>query len=130
MLRLALSVVVTDSIVGYCEREIWNNVTFVADVSGGVPPYTYVWDFGDGTPNSTLASPTHSFALSGNHTVSVTVHDSNGSSGTGSVTFILAYPPCALRVVSLWVPFAVAAVIFGAAVAVFYVAPRTRRRRS
>lgn len=51
------------------------SVTFTAAISGGVPPYTYFWDFGDGSTN-TGASTAHTFAARGNYNVTVTVTDS------------------------------------------------------
>ena len=49
----------------------------------GTNPYTTIsWDFGDGTPVSTIANPTHSYADSGSYTVCVTVTDDCGSNTT------------------------------------------------
>lgn len=53
---------------------IWNfNYT-------GTNPYTTIsWDFGDGTPVSNIANPTHTYADSGSYIVCVTVTDDCGS---------------------------------------------------
>jgi outer membrane protein assembly factor BamB/PKD repeat protein len=40
------------------------SVDFTADVSGGVPPYSYHWSFGDGA-ESTEQNPTHVYATNG-----------------------------------------------------------------
>lgn len=122
-----LDVGISYTIVGYCDRDIWNNVSFNASITGGVPPYTYAWDFGDGTPNSTLATPSHSYVAGGSRTVNLTVWDGNGSRGTASVTFIVAPPSCAPRVEPPWIVITVAAAGFGVATAVFLVARRKRR---
>lgn len=53
------------------------NFTFVASIAGGTPPYTYLWDFGDGT-TSTQESPTHNFD-SGTYSVTLTITDAAGS---------------------------------------------------
>ncbi len=53
-------------------------VTFRANVSGGFTPYSYLWDFGDGT-TSTSAMPTHEYRGAGNYTVKLTVTDDHGS---------------------------------------------------
>ncbi len=53
-------------------------VNFTAQGSGGTPPYTYVWDFGDGqTSNS--PNITHTYTQGGTFTAKITVTDSNGN---------------------------------------------------
>jgi len=37
-------------------------VNFTSSVSGSPSPYTYDWDFGDGTTHGTTAAPTHSYS--------------------------------------------------------------------
>ncbi|HEY0029756.1 MAG TPA: PKD domain-containing protein [Bacteroidia bacterium] len=56
------------------------NVNFSATTSG-VPPYTYLWNFGDAT-TSTLAAPAHTYGTVAYETVSLTVTDSTGCSQT------------------------------------------------
>jgi PKD repeat protein len=53
------------------------------NTSGGTPPYTYSWDFGDGSPADTDATPTHTYAAAGTYTVSETVTDATGKQQTG-----------------------------------------------
>jgi hypothetical protein len=48
--------------------------------SGGVPPYTFAWTFGDGDAG-TGATPGHLYASSGDFLVRLTVSDSKGDSG-------------------------------------------------
>jgi PKD repeat protein len=55
-----------------------STVTFSAPPSGGSPPYTYAWDFGDGA-SSAEPSPTHTYAANGTYSVKVTVTDSAGN---------------------------------------------------
>jgi PKD repeat protein len=55
-------------------------VTFTATTTG-VPPYTYLWNFGDGG-SSTLAGPSHFYGTIGYDTVSLKVTDSTGCSNT------------------------------------------------
>ncbi|OGN89747.1 MAG: hypothetical protein A2158_04445 [Chloroflexi bacterium RBG_13_46_14] len=50
-------------------------------VSGGIAPYSYLWDFGDGE-TSTDENPTHSYDSSGYYTVSLTVTDDRGNTDT------------------------------------------------
>ncbi len=61
------------------------NVIFDASAEGGLPPYTYSWNFGDGTPGDTIANPSHSYLTVGTFTATVTVTDSLGRTGTGTV---------------------------------------------
>ena len=53
------------------------NVTFHASVWGGVPPYSYRWEFGDGGTSNDL-QPTHTYSAPGNYTIRVRVRDSEG----------------------------------------------------
>ena len=57
-------------------------VTFLAVVSGGTPPYTLQWAFGDGTVGGSLPNATvgHTYASAGAYAPSVTVRDSAGHS--------------------------------------------------
>ncbi|MFZ0891167.1 MAG: kelch repeat-containing protein [Thermoplasmata archaeon] len=52
--------------------------------------YTYLWSFGDGT-TSNIASPSHVFNFVGNYTVTLTVTDELGASGS-STTVITVTP--------------------------------------
>jgi PKD repeat protein len=65
------------------------NVCFSATTQGGVPPFTFDWNFGDGsypTPNWYDPLPCHAFTSPNtSYNVTVTVHDSDGSVGYGSV---------------------------------------------
>jgi PKD repeat protein len=45
----------------------------------------YEWDFGDGSPTSTAANPTHTYAA-GTWTATLTVTDDEGATGTATVT--------------------------------------------
>jgi PKD repeat protein len=50
-------------------------IQFSAAASGGIPPLTYAWDFGDGG-TSTALTPTHTYTAAGQFNVSFTVTDS------------------------------------------------------
>ncbi len=55
-----------------------DSVTFQPDVSGGFSPFSYQWDFGDGS-TSTEEAPVHTYRNDGTYTVSLTVTDDHGT---------------------------------------------------
>jgi PKD repeat protein len=59
-------------------------VNFSSSASGGVAPYTYSWNFGDGTAASTSQNPSHVYASAGTFTATVTVSDSAAHTATAS----------------------------------------------
>ncbi len=68
-------------------------VQFNGSVSGGCPPHTYSWDFGDGGSGTDL-SPQHIYAVAGNYTARLTVTDSKKNSCQENVSFIkVGCPP-------------------------------------
>jgi PKD repeat protein len=54
------------------------SVDFSDKTSGGTPPYTYEWDFGDGA-TSTAENPSHIYTAPGIYTVALTVTDDVGA---------------------------------------------------
>lgn len=64
-------------------------VRFSSNVTGGVQPYTYDWDFGDGNA-STAAAPVHTYATAGEYTVRLSVTDSLGSTATALTRITLS----------------------------------------
>lgn len=58
-------------------------VTFTATTAGGVPPYTYRWNFGDNTQGSGITS-THTFSATGTETVALTIQDSSTTPQTAT----------------------------------------------
>jgi len=59
-------------------------VAFTVSVSG-VAPFTYAWDFGDGSTSSST-NALHVYTGAGGYAVSVTVTDANGVSATATAT--------------------------------------------
>ena len=53
-------------------------VQFKADIEGGGPPLKYKWGFGDGTPDSTEASPKHTYEKPGKYRAELYVENANG----------------------------------------------------
>ena len=60
-------------------------VNFTANASGGLPPYSFLWDFGDGSPASNQQNPSHTYQSPGTYTASVTVTDSAGNTDSATV---------------------------------------------
>src|SRR5215211_6395998 len=59
---------------------------FEANVTGGAVPYTYSWDFGDGSVESDDDETVdHTFNIAGSYTVSATVTDSTGRTVSDSI---------------------------------------------
>jgi len=67
------------------EAEVGHTVSFTANASQGVSPYTYSWNFGD-AGTSSLAAPTHSYATAGTYVASLFLTDSGGGNATGNVS--------------------------------------------
>ena len=64
------------------------SVTFTGSATGGTQPYSYSWDFGDGTTASGQ-TVSHSYLLPGSYVVTLTITDANGQTFTTSRTIIV-----------------------------------------
>jgi PKD repeat protein len=57
-------------------------VHFTGSASGGDGgPYSYNWDFGDGSPHSSMQNASHTYNIGGTFTVTLTVLDGMGNAG-------------------------------------------------
>jgi PKD repeat protein len=61
--------------------DINEDIRFTSDVAGGFPPYSYQWDFGDGSTSNEV-SPSHSYRDAGMYFVSLKVSDDKGYTNT------------------------------------------------
>jgi len=61
-------------------------VSFTSVATGGTPPYTFDWDFGDGTAHGTTQNPTHTFSTGGVFTTVLTVTDAQGHTASRTLT--------------------------------------------
>ncbi|RDX36446.1 M6 family metalloprotease domain-containing protein [Kangiella sp. HD9-110m-PIT-SAG07] len=68
----------------------YKTVTFNNATEGGDNNYTYAWSFGDGSAASSEASPTHTFAQSGDYTVRLTVTDGESTVDSKTKTVSIA----------------------------------------
>ncbi len=61
-------------------------VQFTGSASGGTGPYTYSWNFGDGSAASTDQNPSHTYTVAGTFNAVLTVKDSTNATATDQVT--------------------------------------------
>jgi PKD repeat protein len=66
-------------------------VSFASTASGGIPPYTYSWTFGDGG-RSSAPNPSHTFRIGGMFSVGLTVTDAARRSSSQTVV-VKVQPP-------------------------------------
>jgi PKD repeat protein len=66
---------------------------FEANVTGGREPYSYSWDFGDGSAEENEEEVEHTFDEAGSYGVSLTVTDSRGQSASDNIEITLEEPP-------------------------------------
>lgn len=75
------TVPVKDDLVAYAngpyEGEVGEDIQFNGSASGGMPPYSYVWDFGDGNM-SDEQNPVHMYNEAGVYNVTLFVSDDTG----------------------------------------------------
>src|SRR5204862_5146046 len=83
------------SLEGTCNntKRTW---TFTSTTTGGKAPYSYTWDFGDGSATlTTTSSPvTHDYSIFGSHTVTLSVTDAQ--SNTSSVSHSISVTACCI----------------------------------
>jgi hypothetical protein len=72
------------------------NVSAVASPSGGTPPYTESWNFGDGSPAAEGMEANHTYFRNGTYIVSVTTTDAVGATAeaNASVRVFVENPTC------------------------------------
>jgi len=71
------------------------NVSFTGLASGGTPPYSYSWNFGDGSATSTAQNPAHTYSNPGTYTAKLTVTDSSSPAQTASSSVPISATPIA-----------------------------------
>ena len=73
-------------------------IQFYGSASGGTEPYTWHWDFGDGT-TSNEQNPKHAYSNAGTYTVTLTVTDSTGKQAIDTTKAIINNPPSSPHIV-------------------------------
>ncbi|MFZ0830118.1 MAG: PKD domain-containing protein [Thermoplasmata archaeon] len=110
-------------------------VDFTSDVSGGTPPYTYAWTFGDGG-TSTLAAPTYGYPSAGMFTATLVVTDHAGAMISKSVTITVSkMAPIVGGQSTSWgsyviVGIGIIALVIVIILTVFVILPWNRRRKN
>jgi YVTN family beta-propeller protein len=106
-------------------------IVFTAQISGGTPPYTVVWSFGDGSFGKGLTT-SHAYATAGSYAVNVTATDAADAMVNASLPVVVAATTPSSGGLGgsfdLGVFFGVVAG-GGLAAVVLYVAGSSRRRR-
>ncbi len=78
---------------GPYEGNIMEDIEFDGTATGGIPPYKYSWDYGDGNTSSGDPHPTHNYAKAGNYTVILTVTDSVNDTASDTTWAYINAPP-------------------------------------
>ena len=73
--------------------DVGQEIQFTNLSTGGVTPFTYEWDFGDGSAVSSLENPGHTYNEAGTYTISLTVTDDEATSLTESKTDYITVNP-------------------------------------
>jgi len=73
------------------------DIQFISTIWGGIPPYEYSWDFGDGN-TSDEENPVHSYSEQGDYFVNLTVTDSENNISTDTTMAYIRSPPYAPEV--------------------------------
>ena len=83
---------------GPYEGMVGEDIEFTSTVTGGTPPYTYAWDFGDESGTSDEANPTYAYDEAGEYDVTLTVTDAAMATADDATTATISAPPVDLEI--------------------------------
>jgi PKD repeat protein len=66
---------------------------FQANITGGAPPYSYTWDFGDGSEGSDEQTVEHTFEEAGTYNVTLTAIDTDNQNVSDNIEISVEEPP-------------------------------------
>jgi len=66
---------------------------FTDETTGGQMPYTWQWDFGDGSSIETIQNPFHEFAEMGTYAVQLNVTDAAGTAANATMDVVVRSGP-------------------------------------
>ncbi|HEY2080437.1 MAG TPA: PKD domain-containing protein [Streptosporangiaceae bacterium] len=69
------------------------NTAFTGTATGGTPPYSYSWNFGDGSALSTAQNPSHTYTAAGTYTATLTATDSSSPAKTATSSVTITASP-------------------------------------
>src|SRR6267143_4578365 len=75
-------------------------VSFAGSASGGLAPYTFSWNFGDGTA-AKQQNTTHTYSFPGQYIATLTVNDTSGAMGSKEVSISVLSPTGNLTLIVL-----------------------------
>ncbi|MCG7858894.1 PKD domain-containing protein, partial [Flavihumibacter sediminis] len=82
---------------GTCNTgDIAETISFTNLTTGGTTPYTYSWNFGDGSPTSSLPNPTHTYSSAGNYTVTLTAYDASNPTKQDVQSYVVPVASCCI----------------------------------
>jgi hypothetical protein len=81
------------------------SVAFEAEISGGTPPYSFDWDFGDGSAHAVEKDPSHTYTQTGRYEAVLAVADSAGASARAAVRIDVYAAPGVTSVAAASNPF-------------------------
>jgi hypothetical protein len=91
-IALSANITVVDQAGQWNCAQGYETFAFFSHVSGGIAPYRYAWNFGDGSPSSSAEDPVHTYTTPQSFSVTLMVVDSVNASARTSMTLTWGIP--------------------------------------